>query len=540
MKHIKLTIEHDIAMLCFDRPGSSANIFDEEVLTELDSAIHLIEENSLLKGVIFHSSKPSIFIAGADIKTLASASASEIHNLIDLGQSVFDRIADLALPTVAAIHGACVGGGYELALACDWRVASHEKPTQVGLPEVQLGLLPAWGGSTRLPILIGLPKALSTILGGKVYKAKPAKFKGMVDALCPKEKLLFLAQQYLKKGKRHHALHLKYHNHLSVNLIKNRAKHNIYKKTRGLYPAPLAALEVVCKGVLDSHSGSLHREAMTFTELAQSSEAKSLLRLFFLTERQKRLPVSKLSTKDIHQVAVVGAGVMGAGIGYWMASRNKTVTLSDISAEAVAKGLGNIERMTSQAVQRRVMNQTEADRLMDRIFASHNEVNLYHKDIVIEAAVEKLETKKIIFRDLATHTNANCILATNTSALPITELAKYNSNPERVVGIHFFNPVARMKLVEVVTTPYTSEEVLANTVNFVQSIGKLPVIVKDSPGFLVNRILLPYLVAAGEMFTDGLNPKEIDRKMLDFGMPMGPFRLLVEVGLLGRGRIRCP
>lgn len=531
MKHIHLEIKNDIALLCFDREGAAVNIFDHHVLSELDEALTLIEHNTSLTGLIIHSAKPHIFIAGADIKTLSSAPLPEIKELIHFGQNVFDRLATLKIPIVAAIHGACVGGGYELALACDWRVASDASCTQVGLPEVLLGLLPAWGGCTRLPTLIGLPKALSAILSGKLHKPKLARHKGLVDAIVAQENLVKFSMKILRRGKRHHSLHIKFHNPISVAIIKSKAREDLYKKSRGLYPAPIEALEVMCKGVLATHQGSLHYESEAFVRLVQKKETKELIRLFFLTERQKKLPIAKQATKQLEHTSVIGAGVMGAGIAYWLATRKKEVTLKDINADAVAKGMGSIEKMVNTSVKRRILEKHEAAHIMDRIYPSSDKINLYHTDLVIEAAVEQLDIKKKIFSELSTLTEADCILATNTSALPITELAEFNANPERVIGLHFFNPVPRMKLVEVVKTKYTSDEVLANAVKFVTSIGKLPVVVNDSPGFLVNRILLPYLVAAGEMFTDGHEPQELDEQMLDFGMPMGPIRLLDEVGL---------
>lgn len=530
-KHLQLHLKNQIAYLCFDRQGSGVNLFDLQVLKELDSLLHTVEHNDSLKGLIIHSAKPSIFIAGADIKTLSKAPLPEIKDLIGFGQSVFNRLADLKIPTVAAIHGACAGGGYELALACDWRVASTASSTKIGLPEVQLGLLPAWGGSTRLPQLLGLPNALKHILSGKLYKAKAAEKEQLVDALCPEENLLKLAENTLKKGKRSHLQHWKYHNPLSIAFIRHQAEKNLYKKTRGHYPAPQQALKVVCNSIKESQQTSMHHEEESFCYLIQQTETEQLLRLFFLTEKQKKLPIQKKATTQIKNTAVIGAGIMGSGIAYWLATRKKEVTLRDISAEAVAKGMGQIEKTLELSVKKHIIPKQEATHILDRIYPCNKTTPLYHSQLVIEAAVEEMEIKKTIFRELATLTEPDCILATNTSALPITELAKFNANPERVIGLHFFNPVPRMKLVEIIKTPYTSDQVLANAVSFITSIGKLPVIVKDSPGFLVNRILLPYLLAAGELFTKGHDPHELDQQMLDFGMPMGPLRLLDEIGL---------
>ncbi|MBK1855949.1 enoyl-CoA hydratase/isomerase family protein [Verrucomicrobiaceae bacterium 5K15] len=531
MANIKRSTEDHIAILTFDRENSGANIFDRDVLLELDDHIATIEQDSALQGLLINSAKRSIFIAGADIKTLFSAPKDELAQLLELGQRVFDRLAALKITTVAAIHGACAGGGCELALACDWRVLSDASATRIGLPETQLGILPAWGGSTRLPNMIGLPDALGLILAGKLLKAGAAKHKGLADAVCPPEDLKDYAKTFLQRGKRKYDSHSMLHNRLSVSMIRKKAEANVMKKTRGLYPAALKALEVVSGAVNCSHHDSLGNERAAFLELAELPQTKRLIGLFFLNERFKKLKPNDVGPAPVETVATIGAGVMGSGIAYWLSTRGKKVILQDINDEAIAKGLAGIEKLYQGSVKKRVMSKVEAVRGFDLIHASANRVPLQLCDMVIEAASENLEIKKKIFADLSERTSAKTILATNTSALPIHELAPVISHPERLVGLHFFNPVHRMKLVEVVQTESTSPETLATAVAFVQKIGKLPVVVKDRPGFLVNRILLPYLVEAGEMFSRGGDPREIDRAMLDFGMPMGPIRLLDEVGL---------
>lgn len=529
--HLHLTTDKDIAHLVFDREGSSANIFDKDVLLELDELLEGIKKNTSLSTLVISSAKPNIFIAGADLKTLSTATGSAMSELIRLGQNVFNKLESLHVTTIAAIHGACVGGGLELALACDYRVASDAGCTRIGLPETQLGILPAWGGSTRLPQLIGLPKALPLILSGKIMKADAAKRKGIVDGVCPQENLLEYASSYQTRQKRQHQLYFLEHNPLSVALIRKKATDSLYAKTRGHYPALNKALTVVCDGVRVGLDQSLTNEHDAIIELSAGPEAKRLITLFFQTEFAKKLKVGDTAPRALPDTAVIGSGVMGSGIAYWLSTRKHKVLLKDINDDALAKGMDSIEKLYHTATQRRVLSKTDAQAGLDRLQATTHDLSLADKDLVIEAATEDLDLKKKIFTQLSEKAGDKTILATNTSALPIHELAECMKYPERLVGIHFFNPVPRMKLVEVVRTKTTSDETLASAVKFVQSIGKLPVVVNDSPGFVVNRILLPYLVRAGELFSEGHPSEVIDKAMLDFGMPMGPLRLLDEIGL---------
>ncbi|MCW1916095.1 3-hydroxyacyl-CoA dehydrogenase NAD-binding domain-containing protein [Luteolibacter sp. GHJ8] len=531
MNHLHFQLQGSHGVLTFDREGSSANIFDRPALVELSEKLDALSAHPELAGLIIRSAKPSIFIAGADLKALSSAHGEELRDLIELGQATFDKLAHLPYPTVAAIHGACVGGGLELALACDWRVASDEKATKIGLPETQLGILPAWGGTTRLPRLIGLPAALPLILAGKIMPAKAARAKGIVDAVVPQEHLEEHALVLLQKGKRHAKPHLLIHNPLVAPLIALKARADLKKKTHGLYPGPEAALEVAAKSCYGPVHAGFEREREAILQLAERPETHQLLRLFFLQERAKKHKIVAADPQPVGRCAVIGAGVMGAGIAYWLSTRGHEVILRDLDDAALAKGMKSIAKGYDEARKRRVLTPTEAARGIDRILPSSVPVPLDRCDLVIEAAVEKLDIKRKVFADLSARTRPDTILATNTSALPVHELAEVITHPERLVGLHFFNPVHRMQLVEVVRTPQTSDATLATAVGFVRSIGKLPVVVRDSPGFLVNRILMPYLVEAASLFERGGDPEELDDDMLDFGMPMGPLRLLDEVGL---------
>ena len=529
--NIKLETDNNIAHLIFDRNGSSANIFDREVLQELEQILDGIPKNPSLKALIISSAKPNIFIAGADLKTLSSAPPKELDSLITLGQNVFNKLESLHVTTIAAIHGACVGGGFELTLACDYRVASDSSSTKIGLPETQLGILPAWGGSTRLPSLIGLTKTLPLILSGKILPSSLAKRKGLIDGVCPKEHLLEYAKRFITRPKRQHPIHLLEHNPLSVAIIRKKASEKLLAKTHGHYPALTTALEVVCDSVRISVHQSLTNERDAIIKLSSGPESAQLIKLFFSSERAKKLTIADTAPCKVSDTAVIGSGVMGSGIAYWLSTRKCNVLLKDINDDALAKSMLIIEKLYQTSQKLHIVSRTEATAGLDRIQATSSDISLRDREIVIEAATEDLELKKEIFAHLSEQASESTILATNTSALPIHELASQMSHPDRLVGIHFFNPVPRMKLVEVVRTQSTSDNTLATAVKFVQSIGKLPIVVEDSPGFVVNRILLPYLVRAGELYSQGHAPDIIDKAMVDFGMPMGPLRLLDEIGL---------
>jgi len=531
---IRRTIRKDgICILTFDRPGSAANIFDLRTLQELDEELDLIERTMSLKGIVLNSAKKAIFIAGADLKSMSEAAPDQIREMIEFGQQVFNRLAALPIPTVAAIHGAAVGGGCEIALACDYRIASTDKATKIGLPETQIGLLPAWGGSTRLPRLIGMPKALDIILAGKALAAKPALKCGLVDELAPVEYLLKAATRKISQGKPQRKGHTLTNNALAARIIAARVRPQLLRKTRGHYPAVTKALEVVTRGISMSIADSLTLERAGILWLIQTETTRNLIRIFFLQERAKKLTIPnapRSEAKLIARTAVIGAGVMGAGIAQWISARQSPVILRDINAEQVARGMSTIGKLYRDGTKRHVFTPLEAQQGMDRITPAPSEVPLHNIDLVVEAAVEKMDLKKKVFARLAELASDETVLATNTSALSVSEIAAAVRRPERVVGLHFFNPVHRMQLVEIVAAKQTAPEVLQRTLQFVQRIGKLPVVVKDSPGFVVNRILMPYLIEAGNLFESGASINDLDAAMLDFGMPMGPMRLLDEVG----------
>ena len=518
-----------LCVLTFDRPGSSANLLDRATLEELNTHLESVGD---ARGLIVISAKDSIFVAGADLMSITGMTHDDLDAFIHLGQDVFNRLAGLKIPTVAAIHGACVGGGCELALSCDWRAASPDRVTKIGLPETKLGLIPAWGGCTRLPRLISVPHALDIILGGKTLTAKHALKLGLVDDIAPRQSLLSAARKLIARGK--HPLSLTHSapfNAVVDAVIARKARGDVVEKTRGHYPAVSKALEVVLAGSAKWNlEDSLKLEREGIRELISLPTTRNLLGIFFQQEAAKKLH-SLNGAPRMQRATVIGAGVMGAGIAQWMAARGLRVILRDIDAVRVAAGMASVRKLTADAVKARALSEIEGRDTLDRISPSPVEVSLRQADVIIEAAVEKMEVKKSIFRRLEELAGDDTLLATNTSALSITELAGALRRPERVVGIHFFNPVHKMQLVEVVTGKATSPEAMQRAVRLVQQLGKLPVVVRDSPGFLVNRILLPYLITAGELFAAGARVEDVDEVMLDFGMPMGPLRLIDEVGV---------
>ena len=519
------TEEDEIAVIRFNRSGSSVNVLDTATLRHLAAIVNGLHQRSL-RGVILVSSKPAVFIAGADLKELAAT--QDRAGLVELGQQIFTRIEALRCVTVAAIHGACAGGGLEMALACDYRVASDSRVTKIGLPEVKLGLVPAWGGSTRLPRLIGLPRALNVILRGDLLPSSKALRLGLVDAIAPRERLTLMARRFVDKGKRRRTFH-----HLAWvpahQAVAALARKSVLEKTRGHYPAALSAIEVVCKGVTRSLPQSLAAEKRSILALAEGDVSSNLIGIFFLQDRAKHLPAPKAAS--VERTAVIGSGVMGAGIAQWFAARGQNVLLRDVGPDQLAQGLQRAEKLFSEARRRGILSGCEARAGMDRIVPAEVAVSMKSIGLVVEAASENMQVKKAIFADLEERVRPDTILATNTSALSVTEISRDLRDPARVIGLHFFNPVHRMKLVEIARGELTSDFAVDTAVAFVQRIGKLPVVVKDRPGFLVNRILLPYLLEAVRLFVAGARVETLDESMLDFGMPMGPLRLLDEVGL---------
>lgn len=529
--------EHGICTLTFDTPDSSANIWNISTLDEFDAHIEALHHDSSVRALIIHSAKERVFIAGADLKTMITLPQERLQELLILGQDVFTHLQSLRIPKIAAIHGACVGGGFEMTLACDWRIASDSDATRIGLPETQLGLIPAWGGSTRLPRLIGVPKALDLIVRGKTLKAKQARRMGLVDEV--------LAEEYLEEYAHKLALHKTSFKHTHFHssqlwpvpqLLRLKTKMML----KGRFPwmskhlsAQTAAVDVVTRGASRSIETAMGLEQKAMKSLLSTTATRRFIETFFRKEAaSKKLPkyLASVKTTPINRATVIGAGVMGSGIAYTMANKGTYVLLKDMTPETLAAGLTRIRKTSRDALKVHALNHLQVRDLSDHIFPTEEDVPLQGQDLIIEAVIEDMDAKKKLFAFLAERTRPDTILATNTSALSVTEMAREVPHPERVIGLHFFNPAHLMPLVEVVTHEGNTPEVIATAMKYVQSLGKTPVLVKDSPGFVVNRILMPYLLAAVNLAEQMHDPWEIDDAMLEFGMPMGPLRLLDEIG----------
>lgn len=531
LRHFRLETDADgTAWITFDMEGASANVWNEATLREFDLCLEAVSRHPDLKSLVIRSAKPGVFIAGADLRALRHAPAHQLEHLVGLGQRVFNRLAALPLPKIALIHGACLGGGLELALACNTRIASDD--ARLGLPETQLGLVPAWGGSTRLPRLLGLPAALDLIVSGRQLKAAAAHRLGLVDAVVPREHLERAAYRRIAFGPPRRSAHRP----LSLlpglrHYIARRARRSVLARTRGQFAAPLRAIEVATRAAVAPLEQAMEIERHAILDLALTPAAGHLIDLFFRREEANKRPWPRGIALPVHEVAVIGAGVMGAGIAQWLVLHGVRVLLQDVGPDALARGLARVHGLLDEGRRRGSLDAGARREAADRLVAEHLPVPLTRQQVILEAATEDMAVKKRIFAGLAARCGPDTVLATNTSALSVTELADSLPHPERVIGLHFFNPVHRMPLVEIVTTRHTSDDVIATAVGFVQKLGKTPLVVRDSPGFVVNRVLMPYLMEAVRLHEEGIPADTIDEAMRRHGMPMGPLRLLDEIGL---------
>jgi 3-hydroxyacyl-CoA dehydrogenase / enoyl-CoA hydratase / 3-hydroxybutyryl-CoA epimerase len=536
MDAVRLDIDADgIAWITFDDPDEKVNLLSSVSVSQLDL---ILEELARKKptAIVFISGKPDVFIAGADIKELARIrDADHGTELSQAGHEILGKIEKLGVPSVAAIHGACLGGGCELALACEFRVVTDERKTQIGLPETQLGIIPGWGGTQRLPRLIGLRAALGIIVPGKSVDGVKALKIGLADAAVPLVALRDTAKQFALGRRKARRKFVVCGNKPPLRgFICRAARKEVLKRSHGFYPAPLRAIDAVEEGLSKGKlEEGLALEAKIFGEVSVSSQSKNLIRVFFLREKYAKLkaPGAESPKKKVEKVGVLGAGVMGAGIAHWCSARGLTVRLKDMKPEFVAAGMKRIEELYHEGVKRRKLSALDAEHGRQRIHPTTDYTGFARCDLVIEAVVESIQIKSQLFREVMTQVSLDCIVASNTSAIPIDELAEASGRAERFVGIHFFNPVHKMPLVEIVRGTKTTPETVALAVEFAKQLKKLPVVVKGSPGFLVNRVLMPYLNEAGKMLEEGVSVEDIDKAMLDFGMPMGPLRLIDEVGI---------
>jgi len=530
-----------IAILTFDLPNEKINKLTTPVMNELDTLLDKLAADKTIRALVFRSGKEGSFIVGADI--------AEIRNVTDTvtgerlarhGQDIFSKLESLPFPTVAAIHGPCMGGGLELALACTYRVISNDPRTALALPEVRLGIIPGFGGTQRLPRLVGLANSLDMILTGKSVFASKARRIGLADAVTYKETLLKVAVDVAKKGmgqprptkiraRRPLAVRLLESTPLTRALIYRTASRSVIKETLGNYPAPLAALESVQYGLSHNRKAGYDLEARTLGRLAPTEISKNLISVFYLNELLKKDPHP--SPLQVKSAGVLGAGIMGGGISQLFGEKGIAVRMKDINTRAVATGFKAAAEIFRKRQKKGILNALQARSGFDRITGTTDYGGFGQVDIAIEAVVENMAIKKSVLRDFELAAHANALFASNTSSLSITEIAAASTRPDRIIGMHFFNPVEKMPLVEIVRGKLTSAETVAAVSSLSRRLGKLPVVVNDGPGFLVNRILMPYLNEAAMMLEQGASVAEIDAVLLKFGMPMGAFILLDEIGI---------
>lgn len=554
-----------IQRVIFDLPDSKVNTFGEVAIREIEELIPLLQSKYEAKEcdlILFASGKKGNFIAGADIKLFQNATTAEQATQLSAKfQEIVSRFEDLKPIKVVAIEGTCLGGGCEFSLGMDAMLASDDPSTKIGLPEVNLGVLPGGGGCVRLPRKVGLATALDLILTGKSLDGKRAYRAGLVEAVIAKENFMEGAIQWclknwdaLNEGRRlapkpnfggmggpiGAALEKTLPGRM---FMMKKAKEGVLAKTRGHYPGPLKILEVLSKTSAqygpklqgNDRDESLAIEAKAFGELAAGDVAKNLIRLFFMTEEVKKQSgaagVDVKSLAPIKMGAVLGAGVMGGGIAQLLADKKIPVRMKDITTQALATGIAAATKVFSYSVKKRKISKREFLQRLGLIAPTLDYQGFQSVDCVIEAVVENMDVKKKVLADLEKDVKADCLIATNTSSLSVSEMQTALSKPERFVGMHFFNPVHRMPLIEVIQGAKTDPKAVAQIYELCKRLGKIPVVVKDAPGFIVNRLLMSYLNEATYLLQEGGDIATIDKMVLDFGMPMGPFELIDEVGI---------
>ncbi|MEM9102227.1 MAG: fatty acid oxidation complex subunit alpha FadJ [Pseudomonadota bacterium] len=551
-----VTREDEFAILTMDVPGEVQNTLRKEFGDEILPILESLENDQSVQAVIFTSAKNDSFVAGADIDMLkAATSEQEVSEIAKTAQKVFQKMIDARFPIVAAVNGACLGGGYELALACHARVATDENSTVFGLPEVQLGLLPAGGGTQRLPRLIGISAALDIMLTGKRVKAKKAVKLGMVDEVVAKPNLLLAAKKMAKKllskedfrrqGKKSEW----YQSFTSVSGIQklalednaygrkvlfDQARKRTIAKTLGNYPAPEKIIDCIEDGFEHGMEYGFEKEAQRFGQLAMSPESKQLINIFkATTEMKKGLGVDpSVKPRSVEHVTVLGGGLMGAGIAYVSAEKaGKQVRIKDRDETGVNHGLKYVHDILKKRVKRKSLAKSDADWIYSHVTGTTKYDGMKKTDLVVEAVFENLELKHQMVKDIEAVVPENAIFATNTSSIPITQIAEASTRPENVIGLHYFSPVEKMPLLEIIVTEKTAQDVIATAVKFGHQQGKTVIVVNDGPGFYTSRILGPYMNEAAKLVEEGVPVDWIDEALKEFGFPVGPITLLDEVGI---------
>jgi 3-hydroxyacyl-CoA dehydrogenase/enoyl-CoA hydratase/3-hydroxybutyryl-CoA epimerase len=538
LKKITYEIKNNIGHIGFGKDEEkSLTTFSKETLLELDQTLDKVGTDKSLEGLIFFSHKEDCFLAGIDVSMIGSLDSESIASEgAYQGQKIFNKIEDLAIPTMALVDGFCLGGGLELVLSCNKIIASDSSKTKIGLPEVMLGVLPGFGGTYRLPRKIGLTKALDLLLTGKQVNAKKALNIGLADFVMPKERMLPLAQEYLKKSPKDSdtfsdkATQFAEDTFLGRKIIFQKAREQVMKLTKGFYPAPLRILELLEANWGRKRDSFLQEEAKAFGELSQTKQSKNLVHIFFLQDNAKKARGDK-NQVQISQAAVLGAGTMGGGIAWYFAKNDIPTYMKDISTEGLDLGLKQASRNFAKDLKKKKLSEDQFQRKMRSIQPTLNYDGFKGVDIVVEAIVENMEVKQKVLAEAEKQVSKEAIITSNTSSLSLNEMSEALEFPERFAGLHFFNPVNKMPLVEIITHEKVNPEVINRLYNLTLACKKTPVIVKDGPGFLVNRILGAYLNEVGHLLSEGLSVESLDEVALEFGLPMGPCHLIDEVGI---------
>ncbi len=545
MPAITWEVSDGIAVVTLNSPGTPVNVISQPVKDEMYGMLTALERDGQVRAVAFFSGKADNFIAGADIEEFGRLkTAAEAEQLSRDGQAMLDRVAAFSKPIAVGIHGACLGGGLEFALACRYRVATDHPKTQLGLPEVQLGILPGAGGCQRLPRLIGARAALDIILAGKSERAAKAFRLGLVDELVPPSILtdvtIVAARRMVDRGfarrRRRGGVSgfLLDGNPLGRLLVFRLARKQVMAQTKGNYPAPLAALEAVRHGLSRGMSAGLQRESRLFGQLAVTDVSRKLVQIFFATrDLKKDFGIADApKPAEIRRLGIVGSGFMGAGIaGTAVVQAEVDVRLKDADLPRVAKGIGTARAIVDERLTRRRITKYEHARLVALLSGGDGYAGFGAADLVIEAVFEDLAVKQQVLRECEAALPARAVFATNTSTIPIARIAEVARRPEQVIGMHFFSPVARMPLLEVIPSGTTAPQTVSTAVGFGRRMGKTVIVVRDAPGFWINRILGPYMNEAVHLLLLGVGADDIDRAMVQFGFPVGPITLLDEVGL---------
>ena len=533
--------ENGIAHLVMDVKGDTMNTLKGEFGEQITAILKELKDDSSVTGIVVTSGKPDSFVAGADINMLASCqTAEEATTLSRQGQMVFDQMENFPKPIVAAINGACLGGGLELALACHTRICSDNPKTALGVPEVQLGLLPGGGGTQRLPKLVGIQKALDMMLTGKQLRAKQALKAGLVDDVVPNSILVETAEKVALKGKvkrkplkRSLMDKLLEGNAFGRKVVFDQATKSVLGKTKGNYPAPLKIIDCVRVGAERSPAMGYQVEADHFGHLVMTPESEQLRNLFFATtDMKKEDGVEGVKPEKVTKAAVLGGGLMGGGIAFVTATKAKVpVRVKDIAHNGINAALKYSYDILNKKVKRRFMRHSEMQKQMAAITGTLDYSGFKDSDIVVEAVFEDLSLKQKMVADVEANCSEKTIFASNTSSLPIGQIAANAERPENVIGLHYFSPVDKMPLAEIIAHEKTSDQTISTTVAFAKKQGKTPIVVQDKAGFFVNRILAPYMNEAALILLEGEPIEKVDKALVKFGFPVGPMQLLDEVGI---------